>query len=646
MRLTLEPASVAAPRAAAMPGVGALLLSFLPLVPLLVWVPTLVPVDATVQSEATAQGYNSTVAYQVAAGWCAVVFAVWWMLGRRRVSDAPALLEPTSPPVPPGRRWLERVVLVVLFTVGLWPWALAPRGTYIEDAIFVNAAHRMLAGLAPFRDFEFLYGPLMVVPLAPWMRLTGFSLESYYGYLLLTELAGWLALLVFLQRVAPAVWLRLSILALAAALLVNPLLGLNYAVLRRLLPLAALLVLTSAPLALATATLGGALLGVALAYSHDTATAAGIGAAAMFASMVWQHGVARVWRPVLTFGVTAVATWLGLGLLLMGGGFADYLREAQTLVTRFSAGEAAFRFYWTVNAVAVFGLIVAGVAVTARGLAARTGSAYAAWGDRWFLAALVATIVQLKSGLNRADVWHLCGGVLPLAAAFALPLPRTIVRWTPAEGRAVVVGLALLGATNLIGQAPLASYALRGWLAGWSAPRVAAAAPIATEAPAIEPVRAYPHPPLVDLARYFAEPGRRGQAVYFYGTLWGIGPRIGVPKRDPNNDDFLYSDERGARVGRWLDDARVPYVVMTAEAEARLFARDGADPLAEFARRVEPSLVKTIGAWTSSVHFTALEIEMPLQDARWRRVVGETIRRAYTREAVIGEYVVLRRTTP
>ncbi|MCC6992524.1 MAG: hypothetical protein IT181_26205, partial [Acidobacteria bacterium] len=152
----------------------------------------------------------------------------------------------------------------------------------------------------------------------------------------------------------------------------------------------------------------------------------------------------------------------------------------------------------------------------------------------------------------------LCGGVLPLAAAFALPLPRTIVRWTPAEGRAVVVGLALLGATNLIGQAPLASYALRGWLAGWSAPRVAAAAPIATEAPAIEPVRAYPHQPLVDLARYFAEPARRGQAVYFYGTLWGIGPRIGVPKRDPNNDDFLYSDERGARVGRWLDDARVP----------------------------------------------------------------------------------------
>jgi hypothetical protein len=632
--------------AAGMPGVGAILFSFLPLVPLLVWVPTLVPVDATVQSEATAQGYNSTVAYQVAAGWCAVVFAVWWALGRRRVSDAPALLPPSAPPVTPARRWLERVLLVGIFTAGLWPWALAPRGTYIEDAIFVNAAHRMLSGLAPFRDFEFLYGPLMVVPLAPWMRLTGFSLESYYGYLLLTELAGWLALLVFLQRVTPAARLRFAILALAAALLTNPLLGLNYAVLRRLLPLAALLVLTSAPLALATAALGGALLGVALAYSHDTATAAGIGAAAMFAFVAWQDGVARVWRPVMTFGVTAVATWLGLGLLLMGAGFADYLREAQTLVTRFSAGEAAFRFYWTVNAVAVFGLIVAGVAVAARGLAARTGTAGAAWGDRWFLAALVATIVQLKSGLNRADVWHLCGGVLPLAAAFALPLPRTVVRWTPAEGRAVVVGLVLLGATNLIGQAPIASYALRGWLAGWSAPRVAGGAPISTEAPAIEPTRAYPHPPLVDLARYLAEPSRRGQAVYFYGTLWGIGPRIGVPKRDPNNDDFLYSDERGARVGRWLDEARVPYVVMTAEAEARLFGRDGANPRAEFDRRVEPSLVKTIGAWTSSVHFTAIELEMPLQDARWRRVVGETIRQAYTREAVIGEYVVLRRTTP
>jgi hypothetical protein len=99
----------------------------------------------------------------------------------------------------------------------------------------------------------------------------------------------------------------------------------------------------------------------------------------MFALVAWQEGVARVWRPVITFGVTAVATWLGLGVLLMGGGFADYLREAQTLVTRFSAGEAAFRFYWTVNAVAVFTLIVAAVAFAARGLAARAGAAPASW---------------------------------------------------------------------------------------------------------------------------------------------------------------------------------------------------------------------------------------------------------------------------
>jgi hypothetical protein len=253
-----------------MPGVGALLVSILPLVPLLVWVPTLVPVDASVQSEATAQGYNSTVAYQVAAGWCAVVFAAWWSLGRRLVSDAPALPPSTAPPVPRARRWLERGAR--RFTAGS-AWALAPRGTYIEDAIFVNAAHRMLAGLAPFRDFEFLYGPLMVVPLAPWMRLTGFSLESYYGYLLLTELAGWLALLVFLQRVAPASRLRLAILALAAALLINPLLGLNHAVLRRLLPIAALLV--SAPRAPRPRP-RRRLLGVALL--HDTATAAGLGA--------------------------------------------------------------------------------------------------------------------------------------------------------------------------------------------------------------------------------------------------------------------------------------------------------------------------------------------------------------------------------
>jgi hypothetical protein len=150
----------------------------------------------------------------------------------------------------------------------------------------------------------------------------------------------------------------------------------------------------------------------------------------------------------------------------------------------------------------------------------------------------------------------------------------------------------------------------------------------------------------VALARYFAEPSRRGQAVYFYGTLWGIGPWIGVPKRDPNNDDFLYSDERGTRIGEWLDAQRVPYVVMSREAEARLFERATANPLAEYARRVEPSLMKSVGAWTSSVHFRALEIEMPLQDARWRRVIGERVRTRYTHDTVIGDYVVLRRTMP
>lgn len=618
----------------------ALALSLLPLLPLLAVVPTLVATDPSVQSEASVSGYNNAVAYQVALAWLVVVAVVWWRRGGDVVPIPPARLDPS--PLPARQRWLERLAIAGTLTLALWPWALAPRGSYLEDTIFLNAAHRLVAGLVPYRDFEFLYGPLMIVPLGPWMRLTGFSLESYFGFLLLTELAGWMAVVAFLQRVAPQTRARVWALAVIGVLLVNPALGVNYAPLRRVLPLAALLVLTFDPRRLSAP--AGVVLGVALAYSHDTAMAAGVAAAALYAVLLRTEGLAYVRGPVLAFGVAAVATWSALSLLLLGPAVVDYVREARTLLARFSAGEAAFRFYWTANAVAAFALIVGGVAVVARGLASAGRGAVLAWGDRFLLVAVVATVVQLKGGLNRADVWHLCGGVLPLVVAFTVPLPRAAFQWTVAEGRALTAALLVMCATYAFGQLPLAAYVARGWLEGWRAPSPPVVTAFASAAPALEPRRLSPQPDRMALARYFAAPERQGALVYFYGTLWGLGPWVGVTHRAAINDDFLYSDERGRRVADWLDEARVPYVVMTADAEARLLGHpEGAD---EFARRLQPSLVKTVGAWLSSVHFTAVEIEMPLQDARWRRLVGDTLRARYARDTVIGSYVVWRRTTP
>jgi len=627
---------------------------FSPLIPLLVVGPTLLPSGAGVVSAATAEGYNTAAAWNLAMLWAALVVALWVVLVRRDLmAEGPAhpARQPTAePPIRSGRRGWELAVVAALVIVALWPPALAWYGPFIEDSIFLQASHRMLAGLHPFRDFEFLYGPAMIGPLRGWLGLTGWSPTAYYSWLLLLELAIYLGVLAMVQRWEPRTGRRVLVFLLLVPFLVNPMLGLNSNALRRLLPVAVALGLALEPRR-AVPLLGfGTLLGLAMAYSHDYAAATALGAVVMYAAIWWFEGGRPPIVPLLLFGVSAVVSWILVSIAFLGPDFPAYLAEVRGLIARYGAGEAGFRFYWTLNALAFFGLLTLGLVALGQGIGRRTPGTMLTAGDRMAVLALAATLILLKSGINRSDVWHLMWGATPLLALFVVPLPRGVFRWSPGVQGAAWVLIGVMGFTKLVGDAPLLAHYARGLAQGWRVELPGAARPpldVHTELPAVELGRAEPDPGLVSLARHFAAPERRGQTVYFYGTLWSVPVRVGLPKRDPLNDDFIFSDARGAGVREWLVREEVPWVVIDEAAYLRLFDLPGADPLAEVNRRMTPSLMKTLGGWLSTVHYHGVMVELPLKDQRWARLIGGEIRAGYEWVDAIGRFVILRRrTTP
>ncbi len=616
-------------------------------VPLLIVAPTLVAPDPSILSAASVAGYNTSVAYRVALAWAilGVVAAAAAIRYGWLSADAPDAVTGGGRAAGPRQRWLERAVVAAVVLVALWPPFLARSNPFVEDKIFLTALHRMHGGQVPYRDFEFLYGPLMLYPAHWWSRLVGYSAQHYYAYLALLEAAQYVLLVAFLQRLIPRFRTRVLVFLALSAFLVNPLLGLNYNGVRRLLPAAALLLLARDPRDTRVAAGAGALLGLGVAYAHDFGLTALVAAGGLYGALWLRLPRTPPVRAALTLAGVAVGTWLATTGLLLRGDLGAYLGDTRGLVARFSAGEAGFRFYWTGNALAAFALLSIGCLVLGRGIVTWRDQELRQ-GDCFFIAAMIATLLCLKSGLNRSDVFHLDGAFLVLAAAFLLPLPTTAMRWSPAAGRAAAALIALMGVTHLLGNAPTAAYVAHGWLNGLRAVvgrEVLPPVPVfASEAPTIELERAHPREFMLDLGAYLAGSGRRGHPVLFYGELWALGEMVGVYKRDHLNDDFIYADQRGEAVGRWLERQPGAFVVMDRGWYDRLFAPPGADSLGPVSP-FRPSLAKSLGEWLASVHYRNVLVERPLSEARWRRTVGRYVRSEFVRDQEFGNMVVLRR---
>jgi hypothetical protein len=611
---------------------------------LLVLIPRWVPITLHAQtvSAAAAQGYNTQAAYWSALLWSVVIVAASAVLANsadRRVAST----EGTQVESLARLRVGELAMVIALFALAYFPLFLARYGPYGEDQYFLTALSRMSCGQLPYRDFDFPYGPLMIYPLWAWSQLFGVTMTSYYSFLAILEGAQFALLMGALQLFLPNRRHRYLVFLLLLPFLFNTLMGLNWNGMRRLVPVLGIVLVAACPFQRWANVAAAILFGTQLAYSHDYASAALIGIAAIYAVSLVGEDRARSIRSGLIVMAGALITWAVAAGLSVGGTWQAYLQSTWGNVSRMAAGQAAFRFYWTANSLALFGLLtIACMAVGAaigsgRGSGRRTLRA----GDRLLLGALVCALVTLKSGLTRADLWHLNAAFLALLLFFLLRLP-TAASTIGARMQRWAMGLVVLASlTYFVGILPngsLYSYSylngLRDTLAG---PTRAAPAEDAARLAGLEFERSVPRPAFVSLARYLAAPERKQLPVLFYGRAWVVAPMVGVCSRDYKLDDVMYSELSGWEL-TFLQQHPESLVVLQRSDYERNYGL--ADPnAAHYPMQLTPA--KQLGRWLSTVHYDAAQIEARLQDQARDSATGAYVRGRYRLAAEFDQLVVL-----
>jgi hypothetical protein len=628
------------------------LLFYLGYIPLLWIVPQWFPRDAEVASAAS--GYNGSVAYVAVVLWSLagiVGIVLWERLGHiRNVPRVSPKEESTpTPSANVGQLHLIEIAAVLIGVMVLYcPLFLAKYGPYSEDQVFLNALQRMQFGQRPYVDFEFLYGPLMLYPAYFWTQLFGYSMMAYYSYLAVIEALVFVALAVVVQlHVVSGTPRRAATFLLIAVFLFNVMLGPNQNGIRKFLPVIVILLLTARPRSVRGVALGSFLVGLQLCYSQEYGIACLAAIVAMYGLLTVRNWDFAEYVPLAMLAVVgSIVTWYIGSAVLLGADLGAYIQETLYLIRRFDAGEAGFRFYWTVNSLALFGLLCLACVVVARGISKIRNSPIEA-GDLLLFCGSIYALAGLKAGLNRVDVWHLTPVSLVLIAAFVLPRPKVLFAYSRRVQRMAVSLVLILAATYLIGLLPIGSFYAQGWLNGLrdsiTLPAAGAAQEGKTRAPTIETERSHPRIEILRLGAYLAEPSRSDRPVVFYGDTWNLGMLVGVPRTTFLNDDFLYSDERGGNVRDYLQQREDALVVMGRPVYERLFGLSDPRELPELARRYKPSITKSIASWLSTVEYAGVESEYPIKEQRWKRTVGGYVRAQYEVVAEFGDYVVLAR---
>lgn len=613
---------------------------------LLSTVPYTEPWAAQTFSEAAVRGYRTDVAFACVAAWSAVSLSVLAFMGRTRASLSAADDDPPGGDTATPRAWTPRDVAVcvavgALMAAPYWPRALARHGPYGEDLYFLNVLLRIACGQEPYQDFEFLYGPAMLAPAAATVATLGFSSASYYTYVACLIAAGFGILWGILQRTVPGSRSRVVALALMAPLLVDTLLGLNWNPVRRLLPLLAIVLFCARPLDLRFIVAGAAVLGLAAAYSHDYAAVAVVALAGLSAVMTLRDRTPGIVRKSGLLLAGAGLTWAGLVWLLLGDNVGGYVATASQLTGQWAAGLGGFRFYWTINSFAVFGLIALSLACIGPALIAsprRTMSA----GDRLLLAATLFGLVGLRSGLHRSDFWHLDGAVLPLVLAWLASWPRSAFRADRPARVTVLILIVTLGTTALIGAAPSAGRVgvglvrgARDILHGVTVPPV----PVTSRTTSVQAERSRPSQDLLALAAWLARPDMTARPVTFYADAWTLPIQVGVCRSDYLVDDFLLPARRQTG-SAYLESHPDLLIVISRGTYERLFDLPGAQPLDLGWLGTQ---TQQLARWTSSVHVDALRVEFPEKEAAWRRQRGEYVRQHFEPLVEHGRWLVLGR---
>ena len=611
--------------------------------------PRFIPAGPVGVSAAAAQGYNTEAAFWTVVAWALTVIGMFaWRRGFRATSfvrrPAPSAGEFGADPdvLPAGRRdWLELAAVFLLFVTAYCPLFLAPYAPFSEDTYFLTALGRMACGQQPYRDFGFLYGPSMIYLPWGWAQLWGGSLVSYYSFLALLQGLQFAALMAVLQRLVPVRAQRYFVFVVLLTFLVNNLFGLNYDGTRWLVPALVVLLAAVRPHDRAATGWCAVVLGFHLTYSHEYAIAALLAVGGMHAVLFWQGERSASVRAVLVIGVGSVVTWGVLALLLVGDALPDYIRHAREVVNMMALGHAGFAFYWTANSLALFALLTIACASAGISLAPPYDRPLDA-GARFTLAAVLFTLVAIKSGLNRADLWHLNPNFLPLLIAFLLPVSSGRLMPGPLWRR---LGLGLVVAaslTFLVGIAPMGSLIARSYVRG-VIDVVSGRPPGSPEVRGLENgferERADPDDDLVALGLFLKTGAYRDRPVLFYGRAWALSARLGVCPAHYKLDDLMYS-EFTRRESDYLERNPEAVIVIGRDEFVRLYGQIAASaPHSSLAL----SPMKQVGRWLSTVHYEAAETEARLQNEARTALTGRFVRAAYTPVAEFNGYVVLAR---
>lgn len=616
--------------------------AYVALVAALPAVPRWIPADTIGVSAAAADGYNTAAAFWTVLAWAALVVAMFAWRGRRAAGSG-AAVPPAAPSEPHDEasgprlaRRMEIAAVFVLASLAYVPLVLAPYAPFSEDMYFLTALGRMECGQVPYRDFGFLYGPSMIYLLRGWSQVFGVSLASYYGFLALFEGVQFAVLMAVLQRLVPQRRARYAVFLLLLPFLFNNLFGLNYNGARWLVPALAVLLASRRPHDRAATAGCAVLLGFHLTYSHEYAIAALLAITGMHAVLAW-HGERRASvRAVLVIGVVSVALWAAVTRLLLGESMTAYIAHAREIVRMMATGHAGFRFYWTANSLALFGLLTMACAIVGARLAPR-GHGRPDAGERLLVAAVLFTLVSLKSGLTRADLWHLDPNFLPLLIAFLLPYSASTLM-PDRTSRRVAQGLvAVASVTFLVGIAPMLSLHATSYARGLGDMLAGRPLPGAGETgEGLERERRRPDADLLALGAYLRSTNPGGRPVLFYGRAWALSARIGVCPAPYKLDDLMYS-EFTHRESDYLKAHPDTRIVIRRDEFTRLYG--GVAPHS----RLVMTPMKRLGRWLSSVHYDSAETEARLQDETRERLTGRDVRDTYGVAASFGEYIVLAR---
>ena len=602
------------------------------------FVPRAIPTESAtaIVSAAAAQGYNAPVAYWVALIWSVIIIAVSAVWARKSQAAAP---DPVAPPARGRLIPLELLIVFGIFVLAYFPAFLARYGPFNEDEGFIMVLFRMACGQVPFRDFEFLYGPLMLYPMWGWTKIFGVSMESYFGFIALQEGLQFALLMAVLQLTVKDRWWRYCIFLLLLPFLVNTLLGPNWSALRRLVPVFALLLVAYRPFDMRTNLAVAAITGLHLAYSHEYAAATLLGIGTIYGMLLFGPHRREALRSGLVIAIGAVLIWVLSISFMLGENWRFYLETARQVTGVMSQGHAAFEFYWTVNSVAQIALLtlvcmlVGGVIVRVRG-EMQPGDLYLAGG-------LVYALVILKSGLARADHWHFSAPFLVLYFAFLLNLPTLAARMSAATRRGAVVLIGITSFTYLIGIYPTGHHYMKVYLRG--AQDVLTAVPTADidpgnfRAPSVQFERTTADPDIVALGGFLATPAQAHKPVLFHGKTWFLSTHAGICRQDYKHDDIMYSEiERPER--DFLVQNPDALVVMFRSDYERIYGFTDPD---SSVRDWPWRRVEKLARWTTTVHRQQRVIEGKLLNQARDNVTGRYIRDHYQVLSEFGVYMVL-----